>query len=118
MSRNFDDGKNYGDKERYGEHDSIRKFYGRPKLEDIIKTEIAEKRGRLLITSKREMPRFTSSSDQGKASADGDMQDKVHEAATKFLEKDVRLSHLEFQPRERITFWSPQLPDVKHEGVA
>ena len=50
--RGFDDeGKSYGDKIKYGSHQSIRKLYGRPQVDSIIQTEIDERRGSLLITS-------------------------------------------------------------------
>ena len=42
----------YGDKKQYGNHDSIRKLYGKPQLDAIIRTEVGDKRGSLLISSK------------------------------------------------------------------
>lgn len=51
--RNFLDKEgSYGDKKQYGNHDSIRKLYGKPQLDTIIHTEINNKRGSLLISSK------------------------------------------------------------------
>ena len=41
----------YGDRLDYGTHESIRKYYGKPHLEKIIGLEIANKRGRLMVTS-------------------------------------------------------------------
>lgn len=41
----------YGTQLDYGTHESIRKYYGRPHLEKIIEMEIANKRGRLIVTS-------------------------------------------------------------------
>jgi len=52
VPRNFDNKETPGDRKSYGEHGSIRKFYGKPLLNEVIKTEIEEKHGRLLITSK------------------------------------------------------------------
>ena len=51
--RNFDDeATSYGDKEDYGEHERIKKLYGKPHLEKLIELEVQNRRGRLLITSK------------------------------------------------------------------
>jgi len=51
--RHFDDKTTaYGDKEDYGQHERIRKLYGRPDLEKLIRSEVERRRGRLLISSR------------------------------------------------------------------
>ncbi|KAL6716962.1 hypothetical protein ACLMJK_004875 [Lecanora helva] len=53
--RNFEDKTtSYGDKEDYGEHERIKKLYGKPHLEKLIEREVENRRGRLMITSKLE----------------------------------------------------------------
>ena len=120
MLRNFDStDKAYGDKESYGVHDSIRKLYGRPHLEEIVACEVANRKGRLLVTSK--WPRFRSitvSIDRREAATDGDTQDRVQRLVRKDLDEEVELIHLDFRPRERRRLWSRRLPEVKYEGVA
>ena len=50
--RNFEDqSTSYGDVEDYGDHRRIRKLYGKPDIDKLIKSEVADKRGQLLITS-------------------------------------------------------------------
>ena len=46
------------------------------------------------------------------------MQDRVQEIAQNYVDKEVRLMHLAFAPREYQGFWSPKQPDVGFEGVA
>jgi len=52
VPRNFDNKETPGDRKSYGKYSSIRKFYRKPLLNKVIKTEIEEKYGRLLITNK------------------------------------------------------------------
>ncbi|KAL2048945.1 hypothetical protein ABVK25_010798 [Lepraria finkii] len=100
--RNFDDSNiSYGHKEQYGDHDRVRKLYGKPYLEKIIGSEVEGKRGQLLITTSTECH----------------MQDQVQKLVARYLDKDVKLLHLAFQPEESQSFWAPKLPEVKYEGV-
>ncbi len=41
----------YGASQEYGQHSSIRKYYGKPHLEKLIEREIVDRRGQLLVTS-------------------------------------------------------------------
>ena len=86
-------------------------------MEKLIETEIQNRRGRLLITStlsivQRETPVLTTP-----ASTEPDMQDKVQKLTRAHLDRDVRLMHRAFRPREHESFWSPKAVDVKYQGV-
>ena len=90
--REFDNNStSYDDKERYGEYGSLNKLYGKPRLEDIIELEWKEKRGRLLIISEAEFRIAATGSD---------LQDQVQEIAQRYVDREVRLLHLAFAPRE------------------
>ena len=53
MLGNFDEEDAvYGKGREYGKHDRIKKFYGKPKLDQSIPQEVQSKGGRLLITSR------------------------------------------------------------------
>ena len=50
--RNFDNGNIVGDKADYGKHERIKKLYEKqPDLGKLIEGDVANRRGRLLITS-------------------------------------------------------------------
>ncbi|KAL6714261.1 hypothetical protein ACLMJK_007684 [Lecanora helva] len=100
--RNFDNqNTSYGDMEDYGEHNRVRKLYGRPDVDRLIKSEVAKKRGQLLIMT----------------STGSDMQEQIQRSTQKYLDREVKLTHLAFQPRSYRSFWSPRLPEVNYKGV-
>lgn len=51
------------------------------------------------------------------ASAQYDMEDQIQTSIQKYLEKDVELMSLAFQPRDHRSFWSQRPPEVKFQGV-
>lgn len=107
----------YGDKTHYGEHLRVRKLYGKPFIEELIKKKVEEEHGQLLITSKFYQKIAFSLLIFVTASVESDLQDRIQSSVKKNFNKDVRLIHLNFQPRENYTFWSPKLADVNYQGV-
>ena len=100
--RQFEDNKNYGDSTTIGQHDRIKKFYGRPQLDTILEGVIREKRGQLLITT----------------CVDYAIQDKIESFVKDYSGNDITVQHSAFQPQEPWSLWSPKLSEIKHEGVA
>ena len=115
--RNFDDqNTTYGDKADYGQHHRIKKLYGKPDIDEIIRSETTNKRGQLLITSEYEdlSPQTNLTKT---ASVDGKMQDQVQNSAHRCLDRNIELMHLAFQPREPRPLWSSRLPEIQFQGV-
>lgn len=108
----------YGERETYGEHERIKKLYGKPLLERLIQSEIDNKRGQLIITSKSVCPlkRYPVLK-ASLASVESAMQDQIQRLVRIHPDKDVKLMHLAFRPREHRSFWSPKVPEVKFVGV-
>ncbi|KAI4275098.1 MAG: hypothetical protein LQ337_003470 [Flavoplaca oasis] len=100
--RQFDNqGASYGDQEQYGSHERIRKLYGKPDIQKLIETEINNKRGRLMITT----------------ATNGKLRDKIRNAVCEYMVEDVKLVHLDFQPREKRWWFSARPTEVKYQGV-
>ena len=107
----------YGTQLDYGTHESIRKYYGRPHLEKILEMEIANKRGRLVVTSQS----FPSVSlillIWFAASVERLMEERIQALVEEHLDRNVRLMHLDFRPREYQGLWAPKSVEVEHQGV-
>lgn len=51
------------------------------------------------------------------ACVDNDLRDRIHSSAESNFKHDVRLVHLDFDPEEKKSLWSPQLTEVQFQGV-
>ncbi|KAI4166553.1 MAG: hypothetical protein LQ343_007955 [Gyalolechia ehrenbergii] len=111
--RQFEDrAVSYGHKEEYGDHDRIRKFYGKPDLQRLIQMQINEKRGQLLISTI-----YLDIAKLALAATDAKMQDQIRGIVQRHLVKGVRIVHLAFEPYERRWWYTARLNEVRHQGV-
>lgn len=51
------------------------------------------------------------------ASVERSMEERIQALFEQHLDRDVRLTHLDFRPREYHGLWAPKLAEVAHQGV-
>lgn len=107
----------YGTIEDYGNHGRIRKFYGRPNIEEILAKEWAEKKGDAMVTGKPSRSgKKNSHLESMPVSAETAMRGRVRQHVS-HPSTGFDYYELDFQPQRRAGFSSLRQQPVIHEGV-
>ena len=108
--KTYEEGKSYDGR--------VKQLYGKSKIENLISTELARKKGQLLITSKYTSASLIFPFNQNIiAFMEAYLQDRIQHAVSHQGDGDVHLIHLDFQPKCYCTPWAPKLHKVPFEGT-